>query len=56
MLLADSQNGTHVFHRDRLAAARVVGYGEHDQGYPIGPHASNQLLECDHVHVTFEGV
>ena len=44
----------HILHRDRLAAAGVVGHREHDQRNALAAHALNERLERRHIHVAFE--
>jgi hypothetical protein len=55
VLAADSGDGFGVFHRDRLAAARVVGDGEHDERDALAADAGDELVKRIHVHVAFEG-
>ena len=43
-----------VLHRDRLAAAGVVGDGQHHQRNALAAHACDQLLQRRHVHVALE--
>ena len=43
-----------VRHRNRLAAAGVIGNGQHHQGNVRGAFAGNQGFERHHIHVAFE--
>jgi hypothetical protein len=52
---ADGSYGFGVFHGDGLAAAGVVGDGEHDQRDALAPHALDELVERFNIHVAFEG-
>ncbi len=45
-----------VFHGNGLAAAGVVGDGQHDQRNAFAAHFGDQVLERLHVHVAFEGM
>jgi len=55
MTFADGSYGFGVFHGDGLAAAAVVGDGEHDQRDALAPHALDELVERFNIHVAFEG-
>ena len=51
---ADRADLANVFHGHRLAAAGVVGDGQHHQRHALAAHALDQLLQRRHVHVAFE--
>ena len=54
MLAANRADGFDVLHRHGLAAAGVVGHGQHDQGHALAAGALNQALQRGDVHVAFE--
>ena len=56
MLAANRADRARILHRNRLAAAGVVGDGEHDQRNALASDARDQLLQRRHVHVAFEGM
>ena len=50
----DALHGLDVGHGNGLAAAGIVGHGQHDQGNPPGAFGFDQPLQRGHVHVAFE--
>ena len=52
--LADGADLAGVFHGDRLAAAGVVGDGEHHQRNALAADARDELFQRGDVHVAFE--
>src|SRR5208282_1930724 len=56
MLPANCADRFHIFHRDRLASAGVVGNRQHDQGHMLAAYALDEGLEGLDVHVPFEGM
>ena len=56
MALADGADLADVFHGDRLAAAGVVGDGEHDERNALAADAGDEGLERGDIHVAFEGI
>jgi hypothetical protein len=52
--LADRAHGANIFHRDGLAAAGVIGDGQHDQRNPLPAHALDERFKRGHIHVAFE--
>src|SRR5207247_7066430 len=53
---ADIAHRLRIFHRDRLAAARVVRDRQHDQRNALAADPRDQLLERRHIHIALEGV
>ncbi len=56
MPLAYRAHLTHVLHRYRLPAARVIGHRQHHQRDTFAPHPHNQRFERRHIHVAFERI
>ena len=54
--LADGADLADVFHGDGLAAAGVVGDGEHDERNALAADARDEGFEGGDVHVAFEGM
>ena len=45
-----------IFHRDRLPAAGVVGYGEHYERHTLAARVLNQIFQRLNIHVALEGM
>ena len=56
MPAADGADGADVLHGDRLAAAGVVGDGEHDERDVLAADLFDQGFERGDIHVAFERV
>ena len=54
--MGDLARGAHVGHAHRLAAARVVGDGQHDAGDTLAAETLDRVFERNQVHVALEGM
>ena len=56
VLPAYSADLARIFHRYGLAAAGVVGHGEHDERDALAADASDEGFERGNIHVSLEGI
>ncbi len=54
MLAANCADRFDVLHRHGLAAAGVIGHGQHNQGHALAAHFLDQSFQRGDVHVAFE--
>lgn len=56
VLVADGAGGLDVGHAHGLAAAGVVGDGQHHDGHTVAADLGDEGLQRGDIHVPFEGV
>ncbi len=56
MLAADGADGFDVLHGYGLAAAGVVGHGQHDQGHAFPAYFLDQSFERGYIHIALKGM